>query len=209
MENTAKRQYEMMLILSSEMGETERNKEIEDIKKMLAKNAATIANEDVWGVRDLAYRIKKEDQGFYIVWILELSTGETLKEINKLLTLNQMVIRHMITTCPKNYEFRTSAEYEKAAEKAALEVAKEEKEKGADRRPAKVVEKKEETKKVVKKEKVVEKKEEAVKETVEKVEVVEEKPAAKTEKEEKEEKVKLDEVDEKLKSLIDDPDISL
>lgn len=208
MENTVKRQYEMMIVLSSEMGETERNKELDEIRKVLKKNEATILNEDVWGVRDLAYGIKKEDQGFYIVLILEFSTGETLKEINKLLTLNQMVLRHMIMVCPKNYEFRTSAEYEKAAEKAALEAEKEEKEKEKEqeRKPVKKVKKEEEPKKTIKKEEPVEKKEKTAKETVEKVDEV---SAAKTEKEEKEEKVKLDEVDEKLKSLIDDPDISL
>jgi len=181
-----------MAVFLPDLGEEGTSKALDELKKLLEENSAKVTAEDLWGLRDFAYTIKKHDQGYYVVLNLEMDP-EKLPELEKPLNLNKELLRFMFVKLPKNYTFKTLAEYEEEAEKEAEELAKEkaEKEEAKARRnpkraprPAKTAPKKEEKKeevKEVKKEKKIEK-------------LV---------------KPDLSEVDKKLKSIIDDPDITL
>ena len=176
----ALKSYEMMFILMANLGEQKTQEALDEVKELITSSGGSITHEDIWGTRELAYTIKKQDHGFYVVLNLDVDPSKIIT-FNKPLNLNQSIIRYMFMKTPKNYVFTTKDEFETLAEKDEEEQKK----------------KKEESakKKIVKKS--VEKAKKAVKE--------EEK------KEEKVEKVvtKTAEVDEKLKDIINDPDISL
>ncbi|MBL4694385.1 30S ribosomal protein S6 [Candidatus Gracilibacteria bacterium] len=186
--------YEIMVMLLPDLGDGGSEKELNEVRELITSGGGKIIQEDIWGVRELAYRIKKQDRGFYAVINFEMDPSK-VKAFDKPLNINQAVLRYMVTKTPKHYEFRTMEQYEaESAANAAEEAAKKEEKEKSKSRPAKKPEAKP---------KKVEKKPEVAKEEP-KVEPKEEKKAPA-----KVSKAKEEEADEKLKSIIDDPDISL
>lgn len=203
--------YEIMLIILPNLGEDGTKKALDEVKHLITSHGGKISHEDIWGVQDFAYRIKKHDSGYYVVLNMNFPPDQ-VSELERALNINQQVLRYLITITPANYQLKTFVEYQ-----AEIKTAKEEEERQNKEAKAKkeasmpaprprVIEKRE----IPKKEVVVEKK--VVKEEVEKVEkveeVVEKAPEKKVVKETSS-KSKLEEVDEKLKNIINDPDISL
>lgn len=201
---TEKNLYEIMFILKYDLGEQQTEKDIKEIKELITSNGGAVTFEDIWGVKDFAYRIENQENGYYVILNFELN-GEHLSELNHQLNLNQHILRHLITKTPKNYRSITFEELKKEQELELVEMAarkkeaedkkkKEQKVPRAPRKTTKPVEK-------VKEEKVQEETEKG-KEKMEK-----EEPAKK--KTQKTKMADLDDVDEKLKNIINDPDISL
>lgn len=172
--------YEMMFILMPGLGEQKTQEALDEVKALITSNGGTIHHEDVWGNRELAYMIKKQDHGFYVVLNFEIDPSK-ITEFSKPLNLNQNMLRYMFMKTPKNYVFTSKVEFEEQAAKEEEESKKKKEESAKKKIVKKSVEK---AKKAVKKE---EKKEE----------------------EKAEEKTKTAEVDDKLKDIINDPDISL
>ncbi|MFA6917744.1 MAG: 30S ribosomal protein S6 [Candidatus Gracilibacteria bacterium] len=206
--------YEIMLILQPDLGEEKTNSVLKDMKELIAEAGGKISHEDVWGLRDLAYVIKGKKQGLYIVWNFTADPIK-VKEFEKQLNINAAIVRYLIQKAPKYHEVKTFAEYEEVAKTEELKAkaeAQEKAEKFGSRggrgqryeKPERLVEKPAE--KPVKKEALTKevkkvKKEEPVSEIAE-----EEKPV---EKPKKKQATTLEDVDAKLKSIIDDPDITL
>lgn len=174
---TDQKKYELMIILNPDIGENAFKKRVEEIKKLISTQKGEIFFEDLWGVRDLAYAIKKHDRGFYAVFDFTL-LPEMLKEIDATLRLEPEVLRHMIIALPFKYEAKSFA-VQKEEEQAPKQ------EERAKIKPRKRV--------------IAEKTEKPVK--------AESKAKEKEEKQDKKE-TSLEEVDAKLKSIIDNPDIN-
>ncbi len=193
MENS---KYEMMLMLFPDLGESKTTETLEEVKSLITSEGGELLNEDVWGIRDLAYRIKKQDHGFYVVLNFTLESKK-VKELEAHLNIIQSLMRYLIIKLPENYELRSLEDFEKQHQERKKE-REEQKEKEAEQR-------KKTAKKVIRKAKGEDKEEkkEDKKETPK-----DEEKSGKDEKQPKEDK-KLDDVDEKLKSIIEDPDISL
>lgn len=116
--------YELMVIVSSEIGSAAVNKRLAAIKKSLEKHGEVFF-EDVWGERDLAYTIKKQDKGHYAVFNFTYKP-EKLLELETMLRLEPEVLRHLIIKLPLKYTPKTLAELNTVPEAAeALESAKE------------------------------------------------------------------------------------
>ncbi|MBD3330738.1 30S ribosomal protein S6 [Candidatus Peregrinibacteria bacterium] len=194
--------YELMLIFSPELGEAGTDTELKEVSELISSNGGEIKHQEVWGLRDLAYRIKKQEQGIYAVLNFDYPTPEKVNELNKNLVLMNNVLRFLVTKTPADFQILTLKDIE--AEEQKLEA-----EKGKDsRKKEKKVAKPAAPPAPVKKEEKVEEPKEEVKEEGEEENVEEEKKEEKKVKE-KESKNRLSDVDEKLKSLINDPDISL
>ena len=197
--------YEMMLIIDPTLGDDRTKTVIEELKSQIKTLGGDITFEDFWGNRDLSYRIKKNDKGFYVVLYFNLPPSKLL-EISNELRLNSNVIRFITIKTPKNYEIMSLEKLEKES----LKFKKENKEK---------IEKKVVSSKPQKS--FIKNTQEEIKESPAKEdnsptkveeELIKEEEIAKEElvQSTKESKITdLDDVDEKLKSIIDDPDISL
>ncbi|MBI4235521.1 30S ribosomal protein S6 [Candidatus Peregrinibacteria bacterium] len=196
---TEKTLYEIMFILNPDLGEQQTEKDIKEIKEFITSNGGKVTFDDVWGNKEFAYRIGKYDQGYYVVLNFEMD-AQNLAEFNHQLNLNQHVIRHLVIRAPKNYKTITFEELKKEQEKETLETeakrkeAREKKLKKVER-PAKKVAKYVEKPKKVEEPEVPQEGETEVK-------MPKKKPA-------KSKISELEDVDEKLKNIINDPDISL
>ncbi|MDD2916246.1 MAG: 30S ribosomal protein S6 [Candidatus Gracilibacteria bacterium] len=88
------RKYELMLILNPELGDAGAATLLGEVKAELTNIGATIDKEDIWGVKDLAYKIRNSKTGYYVLFTLTLSSGDffaATKDFN----LKKDIWRHM------------------------------------------------------------------------------------------------------------------
>lgn len=202
---TVQNKYELMLILLPDLGDEGTKTELEEVRKLIAEGKGEISHEDIWGARELEYRIRKQDEGFYVVLNFSISPLK-ISELEKALNIHNSILRFLILKTVDNYKIKTFQEYKVEGEKAdkeekerkdEIESKKQKKMQPPVRKPAPAptvasapapapkAEPKAEPKKVEEEEKAEPKKPKKVAQS------------------------KLEEVDEKLKSIINDPDISL
>ncbi len=86
--------YELMMILNPAIWEESLWASIDGIKKILKEEKVKITNEDVWGEKKLAYKIKGSEKGYYILWTLELD-GKAIKKMNTQFNLDVNIWRYM------------------------------------------------------------------------------------------------------------------
>ena len=84
--------YELMFILDPDLSDEEREKIIERVKNEIK---GEVLNVEEWEKRKLAYKINRKTEGYYVV-ILFQTTGDTLKELDQFLKLQEGILRHTI-----------------------------------------------------------------------------------------------------------------
>lgn len=192
--------YELMVIVSPDIGETAIKKRVDAIKKSLTDAGGEIFFEDIWGLRDLAYSIRKHDQGFYAVLDVNLDPSK-LKELERTLRLETEVLRHLVMKLPAIYQPKTQAQMETELQEQMPEEKKDEK---GEKKPRMVRAHKVEAPVEAPKAEVKEAK--PVK-AVKKEETQEEAPK-KAPKKKEEDKKALEDIDAKLDSILSNPDIN-
>ena len=95
------RVYENILIFSPSIDEEEIEKEIKDIEIILKQHKGEIISVDKWGKKKLAYPIKKNDTGYYLLMNLKLET-KILPELELKYKLNQNIMRYNIVQKEEN-----------------------------------------------------------------------------------------------------------
>jgi small subunit ribosomal protein S6 len=106
------RLYECAVLypILSQKDEQQLQKEIE---ALFTEVAATLVSKDVWGRRGIAYPIKGQMEGCYVVYYYEMDPSK-VKEIDAQLRIMKNVLRHLLVKPPKDYEIVNFAEkYEK------------------------------------------------------------------------------------------------
>ncbi len=104
--------FEVVLIFSPDLGNTNLNTEIENFKSKLSSYSAKIINEENWGLRDLSYNINKFKKAFYNFLQIEAS-GQVIKELSKELNQSENLIRYMFIKVKEHQELPTKLSYEK------------------------------------------------------------------------------------------------
>ena len=89
------RHYEATLVLDPELQEDGYNKQLERIMKFIEDRGGSLVRDDRWGIRTLAYKIKKQTQGFYGVLEWE-GPGELITELDHMLRLDEHILRHLV-----------------------------------------------------------------------------------------------------------------
>lgn len=89
------RSYEMVFIISPEFDEDGAESVINDVKDLIARNGGEVTQVKPWGLRKLAYPINKQQEGRYVLTEFDLDP-QSVSEIERVLKLNEPVIRHLI-----------------------------------------------------------------------------------------------------------------
>ena len=91
------RNYEIMYILKADLDEAARKEKMESLAKILTDTGAKVnATDESLGLRELAYPIKDETKGYYVV--LKVSMDKpAIDEFNRLVRIDNSVLRHLIT----------------------------------------------------------------------------------------------------------------
>lgn len=91
------REYEVTVILQPQLEEAERNQVIERINELLIpgnkEEGALTANH--WGLRQLAYPIRKFTEGYYILYEAKLNPTR-IREIERTMEFNEDILRYMV-----------------------------------------------------------------------------------------------------------------
>lgn len=69
------RLYETTLITSSQLDDSELDKEIRTVEDLIKSNGGSIVQTQRWGVRRFAYEIAKQKQGHYTHFLYEAEPG--------------------------------------------------------------------------------------------------------------------------------------
>ena len=87
--------YEVMFILDPASEDAEREAFTERVQTIITDEAGTVGKVDVWGVRKLAYPIRKKNEGYYV--LVEFQAGTDLpKELDRRLKIADICMRHII-----------------------------------------------------------------------------------------------------------------
>lgn len=97
------KKYELMLIFSGEMPEGDFEKQLEELRKFLKENTQKVFHEEVWGRRNLAYRVKRQSRGYYAIFDFE-AVPSAIAEIRTNVKFIPSVLRHIIVELPPRYE---------------------------------------------------------------------------------------------------------
>jgi len=120
--------YECIVLFSLQLSEKEYAQALASIEQIFEEKGGKKLAKDVWGKQGLAYPIKKQTEGQYVVYLYELSP-ESAQAIDAALILEKPVLRHLLVKIPKHYEFVTFAERASAwAKEKENEVQEKEKE---------------------------------------------------------------------------------
>jgi len=91
------RDYEVMVIIQPDLDEASLTGLIEKISGWITESGGVIVKKDVWGKRRLAYSIRKQREGVYVLFTVQMApTFATELERNLLYT--ESVLRFLVTT---------------------------------------------------------------------------------------------------------------
>lgn len=88
--------YELMLVVGSDFDHENAKKREELIKKLVGEGVK-LAEVNVLGKKLLAYPIKKQTEGVYLLAKLEAENGLVVANLEKQSRLNEVVLRYLLT----------------------------------------------------------------------------------------------------------------
>ena len=89
------RKYEMLAILDA-AADADQAGEITQIEELIKRLGGAVSKTDVWGKKTLAYPIRKQPEGYYVLFYFELEPAQTF-ELRRVLGLRANVYRHLVT----------------------------------------------------------------------------------------------------------------
>jgi small subunit ribosomal protein S6 len=89
------RDYDLIYIISPEIGEESVPATVEKVSKLVAERGGAVEGVEQWGKRKLAYPINRFTEGSYVSTRIKLSPAEA-KGLEANLKLTEEVIRHLL-----------------------------------------------------------------------------------------------------------------
>ena len=90
------RKYEIMYILRADLDEATRKEVMDKLAKIITDNGGKVENTDESiGLRDLAYEIKDQTKGYYVVLKVSMD-NVAINEFYRKVRINPRVLRHLI-----------------------------------------------------------------------------------------------------------------
>ena len=92
---SALRTYELVYIVTPEATEELIASIHEQVEQTTLRMGGSLSKTENWGRRKLAYEIKRQKEGVYVLEVIE-GTGELMKELDRRLKVVDQVIRHLV-----------------------------------------------------------------------------------------------------------------
>ena len=90
------REYELIFIVHPDLEETATNEVVERVQGWITEAGGKINKVDLWGKRRLAYPIRKQNEGQYFFFLVEMNPISVV-EIERSLRFLEPVMRFLIT----------------------------------------------------------------------------------------------------------------
>ena len=109
--------YETVLIARQDISQSQVEEIIKNLKTLITESKGKILKEEYWGLKTLAYRIKKNRKGHYVLFNIEVDNS-TLIEFERIMRLNEDILR-FLTISIKEVDDNPSIMYQNKTEKSA------------------------------------------------------------------------------------------
>jgi len=86
--------YESVLIARQDLGTPQVNDLVASLSDVIKAQGGEVVKVDNWGLKNLAYRIKKNRKGHYVLLNI-VAPASAIEEYERLMRLNEDVIRYM------------------------------------------------------------------------------------------------------------------
>ena len=86
--------YESVFIARQDISAPQVESITESVTKLIEEQGGTVAKTEYWGLRSLAYRIKKNRKGHYVLLNLD-AQADAILEMERQLRLNEDVVRYL------------------------------------------------------------------------------------------------------------------
>lgn len=130
------RRYETIVILMSELADDQRESMQNRWEDIIAQFKGELIKVEDWGQKRLAYDIKKESRGHYLLFDYAMEDIGLIKELERVLRLDDNVLKYMTVKASEKVDIeairkqerskREATEKEGSPEPAPVEAGKEE-----------------------------------------------------------------------------------
>ena len=86
--------YEQIFIARQDISSAQVDGLIDQLKQIAEDNGAKIAKEEYWGLKTMAYRIKKNRKGHYVLFNID-GPSAAVKEMERTMGLSEDVLRYL------------------------------------------------------------------------------------------------------------------
>ena len=86
--------YESVLIARQDLGASQVKSIVEDLSSVIKKEGGEVVRVDNWGLKNLAYRIKKNRKGHYVILNIA-APASAIVEYERVMRVNEDIIRYM------------------------------------------------------------------------------------------------------------------
>ncbi len=108
--------YESVLIARQDLGASQVNALVEELTGVIKAEGGEVVKIDNWGLKNLAYRIKKNRKGYYVLLDI-VAPAQAITEYERRVRLNEDVIRYMTVRVEEfNNEVASDEEVAEAVE---------------------------------------------------------------------------------------------
>ena len=117
------KKYELVFIADPRLSDEDVVALTDEYKEMLTAGGASITKQESWGKKRLAYPIHKLSEGYYVLYNVELESGNPFPEVERRMEQNDKVLRYLTVRLDegrlRERPDRTAAATEQAEEEAS------------------------------------------------------------------------------------------
>ena len=95
--------YECVFIARQDISATQVEGLTEQFELVITENGGTIAKRESWGLRTMAYKIKKNRKGHYVLLNID-APAETVHEMERQMRINEDILRYMTIAVDEHEE---------------------------------------------------------------------------------------------------------
>jgi small subunit ribosomal protein S6 len=86
--------YECVYIARQELTAAQTEQLSDDLSLIVTRNSGEVKNREYWGLKNLAYKIRKNRKGHYTLFHIE-SPSDTIVELERNMGLNEDILRYL------------------------------------------------------------------------------------------------------------------
>ena len=86
--------YESVFIARQDVSATQVDSLTDSFEKIIVDNGGSVERREYWGLRTLAYRIKKNRKGHYVMFNMD-APSDAVQEMERNMRLNEDILRYM------------------------------------------------------------------------------------------------------------------
>lgn len=89
------RGYEFVFVTDPGLSSSKKKELFSSLKKLIEEAGGKVEERQEWGVRELAYPIKKKTKGEYFIWQILVNGSLQLGELNVFLNQEEGILRYL------------------------------------------------------------------------------------------------------------------